>query len=108
MKRRTLLLGALAGAAGAGLLLRPEDQGAPHTSYFRDLSGALEEAGLATPRLVVDRAGLKANLQTLRGHIGDRFDYRIVAKSLPSIGLLQEVMRESASRRLMHKDLHKH
>jgi D-serine deaminase-like pyridoxal phosphate-dependent protein len=101
MKRRTLLLGALAGAAGAGLLLRPEDQGAPHASYFRDLSGALDGAGLATPRLVVDRAGLKANLQTLRGHIGDRFDYRIVAKSLPSIGLLQEVMRESGSRRLM-------
>ena len=101
MKRRTLLLGALAGAAGAGLLLRPEDRGAPHSGYFRGLSGALEGAGLGTPRLVVDRAGLKTNIQTLLGHIGERFDYRIVAKSLPSIGLLEEVMRESGSRRLM-------
>ena len=101
MKRRTVLLGGLAGAVGAGLLLRPEERGAPHAPYFSGLSDALDEASLATPRLVVDRELLRANIKTLGQHIDGRFAYRIVAKSLPSIPLLQEVMRESGSRRLM-------
>ncbi len=101
MKRRTLLLGGLAGAAGAALLLRPSDRGAPHAPYFRGLSEALDGAGHGTPRLVIDRAGLTANVATLRAHIGERYAYRIVAKSLPSLPLLQEVMQLSGSQRLM-------
>lgn len=101
MKRRTLLLGGLAGAAGAGLLLRPSDRGAPHQPYFLGLSEALDAAGHATPQLVVDREGLQANIATLRRHIGNRYAYRIVAKSLPSVPLLREVMELSGSDRLM-------
>lgn len=101
MKRRALLLGGLAGAAGAALLLRPADHGAPHAPYFRALGKALDKAGHATPRLVVDRAALAANVATLRAHIGERYAYRIVAKSLPSLPLLQEVMQLSGSKRLM-------
>lgn len=101
MKRRTLLLGGLAGAAGAGLLLRPRDRGAPHQPYFLGLGDALDRAGQGTPRLVVDLERLRANIATLRGHIGNRYAYRIVAKSLPSVPLLQEVMKASGSDRLM-------
>ncbi|GMG87345.1 DSD1 family PLP-dependent enzyme [Biformimicrobium ophioploci] len=101
MKRRTLLLGGLAGAAGAGLLLRPSDRGAPHAPYFRTLSSALDSAGHSGPRLVIDRKLLRANIDTLLGHIDNRFAYRIVAKSLPSIPLLREVMQISGSNRLM-------
>ena len=101
MKRRTLLLGALASATAAGWWLRPEDRGADHGPYFQKLGQALDEAGRAGPSLVVDRKVLKQNVQTLMSHIGERFDYRIVAKSLPSLPLLQEVMTLSGSQRLM-------
>ena len=50
---------------------------------------------------MVDRERLLANIQTLMSHISDRFAYRIVAKSLPSVPLLETVMQVSGSNRLM-------
>jgi D-serine deaminase-like pyridoxal phosphate-dependent protein len=101
MKRRTLIFGALAGALGLGWLLRPREGGADHAPYFEQLSSALDKAGLAKPSLVVDRARLLENVRTLMGHIDGRFHYRIVAKSLPSLPLLDTVMQASGSNRLM-------
>jgi D-serine deaminase-like pyridoxal phosphate-dependent protein len=101
MKRRTLLLGSLAGAAGAAWFLRPSDIGENHTQYFRQLSTALDQAGRAGPTLVIDRRVMLDNIATLQAHIADRFAYRIVAKSLPSLPLLQAVMQASGSNRLM-------
>lgn len=101
MKRRSLVLGGIAGAAGLGLLARPRDAGGPHPPYFRELSAALSAAGIAGPTLVVDRARLQANIRTLQGHIQQRFHYRIVAKSLPSLPLLTEVAQATGSRRFM-------
>lgn len=101
MKRRTVLLAGLAAATAGGWLLRPEDRGANHNPFFRQLGDALDTARRAKPSLVIDRAVLKQNVQTLMGHIGGRFDYRIVAKSLPSLPLLQVVMSLSGSNRLM-------
>ncbi|MEE4144932.1 MAG: DSD1 family PLP-dependent enzyme, partial [Halieaceae bacterium] len=100
MKRRSLLIGA-ATAVGLGWLLRPRERGADHSPYFSGLSAALDEAALATPSLVVDRSRLLENISTLVGHMQGRFDYRIVAKSLPSLPLLGTVMEASGSNRLM-------
>lgn len=101
MKRRSLIFGGIAGALGLGWLLRPGQRGADHAPYFQDLSVALDEAGLAKPSLLVDRDHLVENIQTLMGHINARFNYRIVAKSLPSLPLLETVMQVSGSNRLM-------
>ena len=101
MKRRTLLLSGLAGATGLTLLARPEDRGANHTAYFQQLGRALHAAGHATPTLVVDQRYLAENIRTLQGHINSRFNYRVVAKSLPSPDLLQTVMTATGSQRLM-------
>ncbi len=101
MKRRTLLLGGLAGAAGITLLARPRDRGENHSSYFRELSAALDADGRSGPTLVIDRREMAHNIGTLTGHLANRFDYRIVAKSLPSPDLLAAVMAQSGSRRLM-------
>lgn len=101
MKRRSLLLAGLAGAAGAAAWLRPADNGRNHLPYFNQLSTALDGASLATPRLVVDRSLLLDNVATLMSHTAGRFDYRIVAKSLPSLELLDAVMQASGSQRLM-------
>ncbi len=100
MKRRSIILGAAA-AAGLGWLLRPGERGADHAPYFTRLSGALDKAALAKPTLVVDRSRLLENVRTLVGHTKGRFDYRIVAKSLPSLPLLGTVMEASGSNRLM-------
>jgi len=100
MKRRTLIIGG-ATALGLGWLLRPGEQGADHSPYFLDLSAALDKAELAKPTLVVDRSQLLANVSTLMSHLEGRFNYRIVAKSLPSLPLLGEVMAASGSNRLM-------
>jgi D-serine deaminase-like pyridoxal phosphate-dependent protein len=51
--------------------------------------------------MVVDRERLLANIRTLKGHIADRFAYRIVVKSLPSIPLLETIMQVTGSNRLM-------
>jgi D-serine deaminase-like pyridoxal phosphate-dependent protein len=101
VKRRSLILGSIAGALGLGWLLRPQQQGADHSPYFQALGEALDKAGLAKPTLVVDRSKLLANVQTLKSHIGARFNYRIVAKSLPSLPLLATVMAACGSNRLM-------
>ena len=101
MKRRTLLIAAAGGALGAGALLRPRDVGQDHTEYFRALGTALDVDRQSRPTLVIDRSVLQANIQTLMSHIADRFSYRIVAKSLPSLPLLETVMQESGSNRLM-------
>ncbi len=100
-RRRSLLLGSLAAAAGVTALLRPGDRGENHNAYFQGLGTALDEAQLSGPTLVVDKARLDANIQTLRRHIGGRYDYRIVAKSLPSVPLLKHAMVLSGSQRLM-------
>lgn len=101
MKRRTLILGGAAGALGLGALLRPRDNGSDHSDYFRALSAALDGAGQSRPMLVVDRNLLQANIQTLLSHISDRFAYRIVVKSLPSVPLIEAAMQASGSNRLM-------
>jgi len=101
MKRRTLLLGSVASATALGWMLKPEESGSNHSPYFVQASAALDSAGLAKPTLIVDRQRLLKNVTTLTAHIGDRFDYRIVAKSLPSLPLLRTIMEASGSNRLM-------
>jgi D-serine deaminase-like pyridoxal phosphate-dependent protein len=101
MKRRTMILGGLGGAAALAAALRPGDRGGDHAPYFSGLSSALDAGQLATPTLVIDRQRVLENIATLTAHLKGRFDYRIVAKSLPSLPLLEAVMEASGSRRLM-------
>jgi len=101
MKRRSVLLGGLAGVLGLGWLLRPKETGADHSNYFQALSGALDGNDLAKPTLVIDRKNLLANVKTLSKHLEGRFQYRIVAKSLPSLPLLETIMQATGSNRLM-------
>ncbi|MYE84163.1 MAG: DSD1 family PLP-dependent enzyme [Gammaproteobacteria bacterium] len=70
-------------------------------SYFASLQQALREAGYFRPTLVIDRPRLLANLDEVLGHLPEALDFRIVTKSLPAVGLVDAVMRRSASQRLM-------
>ncbi|CCK76898.1 Hypothetical protein OLEAN_C27220 [Oleispira antarctica RB-8] len=71
------------------------------TEYFHNMSLALKDAGAFRPTLVIDKTRLNENLDHLSTVIQSGFDYRIVAKSLPSIPLLKYIMQRSGSNRLM-------
>jgi D-serine deaminase-like pyridoxal phosphate-dependent protein len=102
MKRRTVLIGGAA-LAGAGLFaLRPAEGGGMHDPYFTGLSAALKRAGLMHPVLVIDRARLSQNIAAIRSRVdAGKLPLRVVAKSLPSPGLLAAVMAGMSTQRLM-------
>ncbi len=99
--RRHLMIGG-AGLAGAAILMsKPGDESGPRDPYFLGMQAALTEAGIASPTLVIDRARLDANIDTLMGHLTAGMAYRIVAKSLPSLELIAHIRKRSGSDRLM-------
>ncbi|WP_257283751.1 alanine racemase [Endozoicomonas sp. SESOKO1] len=69
--------------------------------YFQDMGQSLKKAGLCSPTLVIDKRRLDYNINQLLKVIGQGFQYRIVAKSLPSIPLLRYIMERTGTRRLM-------
>ena len=102
ISRRQVLLGGAIGLPLLGLgMNRVNDNGGPHNEYFLKLQQALKDADLYKPTLVIDRAKLRANCGRLRLHLPPGMNYRIVAKSLPCDGLINEVMTETGSRSLM-------
>ena len=104
MPRRIFVsAGAVAVAAGAVAALRPADRGAGgHDAYFSALSAALRDAGIAHPVMVIDRTRLAANIATVKAAIAPTSHaLRVVAKSLPSPKLLDEIMNGVGTPRAM-------
>lgn len=99
--RRTLLLGGTAVIGAATLMSKPSNKSGPRDPYFLEVQSALQAAGIATPVLVIDRARLNANVDTLIGHLPDGMGYRIVAKSLPSLALIDHIRQRAGTDRLM-------
>lgn len=102
MQRRTFLLGGGAVLAAGGLaLLRPADAGGPYPPYFAALNALLRAQGPGRPLIVIDRERLHANCAKVKAHLAPGKALRIVAKSLPSLPLLQDVMAQLGTARLM-------
>jgi D-serine deaminase-like pyridoxal phosphate-dependent protein len=103
VSRRTMLLAGGAIAVGAGIALRPGDNGAGgHSPYFAGISAALKRVGIAQPTLVIDRQRLDANIRTVRAALAPtNLALRIVTKSLQAPALLQAVMAGTGANRLM-------
>jgi D-serine deaminase-like pyridoxal phosphate-dependent protein len=101
MKRRTFILGGAGLAAGATLLLRPADAGGAYTPYFSALNASLRQQGPGRPVMLIDRERLLANAGKIRGHLAPGKQFRIVAKSLPSLPLLQLLMQTLQTQSLM-------
>lgn len=108
MKRRHFVLGATAtataAAVGGAFLLRPEDAGAPHDAYFARLNEELKRHGPMRPSMIIDLDRLDANIDRVSQsmHAGDRLKhYRVVAKSIPSGGMIDYVMQRAETKRLM-------
>ena len=101
ISRRNLLIGGTAIAGVAALMSKPDDKSGPRDPYFLSIQQALMNAGIATPTLLIDRARLNANIDALKRHLPEGMGYRIVAKSLPSISLIQHVAQRANTDRLM-------
>lgn len=69
--------------------------------YFRQLTDALQHAGIARPTLLVDKQRLDRNIDHLLSAIQPHYQYRIVAKSLPSVAMLRYIMNRAGTHRLM-------
>jgi D-serine deaminase-like pyridoxal phosphate-dependent protein len=101
-RRRRLLLGAAVAAPIAAIVAaKPRARSGAHDAYFRALQAALADAGLMRPTLVIDRARLDHNLAQLKAKLPRNFAYRIVAKSLPSLALIERVRAATGTDRLM-------
>lgn len=84
------------------MLARRPDRGGAHDEYFRTLSGALDAAGVAQPSLVIDRARLNQNIDTVRTTLAARnLPLRVVVKSLPAHGLLNAIAERAGATRFM-------
>ncbi|MQQ99215.1 DSD1 family PLP-dependent enzyme [Glaciimonas soli] len=77
------------------------DRGAPHDHYFSTLNAELRKHGPAHPCLVVDLDQLDHNLAIVRKTVGSDASLRVVAKSLPSLDLLDYILKASGTNRLM-------
>ena len=101
MKRRTVLLGGLGAVAAYAVAKKPGKHGGAHDEYFLGVQAALRAADLMRPTLVIDHTRLNQNLKTLKSHLPKSKAYRIVAKSLPALGLIREVRAATGTDRLM-------
>ncbi len=105
LTRRQILLGGLGlgVAAVGGRIAHQSLQSGPegHAPYFQNLSRVLHEADVVRPVMVIDYERAQANLARILERIRPRYAFRVVAKSLPSLPLLEWVMTEADTNRLM-------
>ncbi len=69
--------------------------------YFQRLNTSLKKYKQAIPRLLIDLDALDRNLEVLRGMLQAEVDFRIVVKSLPCPALLDYIMTQMQTKRLM-------
>ncbi|MFK7732631.1 MAG: DSD1 family PLP-dependent enzyme [Pseudomonadales bacterium] len=97
--RRKLLLG---GALAAGAyVLKPNDKGGPYNAYFSALNQTLKASMVSQPRMVLDLDAIDANIDAITSSIKSPKQWRVVVKSLPSMQLLDYIMRQANTRALM-------
>jgi len=99
--RRALLLAAIAAPVAWLAAKKPRRHGGAHDEYFLGLQAALQKAGLFRPTLVIDRQKLAHNLDRLKGRLPKNKKFRVVAKSLPSLPLIEAVRQAMGTDRLM-------
>ncbi len=101
MNRRKFLFGAAGVGLASALILKPSDRGVPYSHYFKELNNELIANGPYRPSLLIDLDRLDRNINRLLLDMDKQLSYRVVAKSLPSPGLLDYTMKESGTNKLM-------
>lgn len=101
MNRRKFAGLLAAGGIGIYAWLNFEKEGEPYSDYFRKLNTSLRGANIGIPVLVLDLDRLNRNIERLRSILNPECNYRVVVKSLPSIDLIDHVMKRMNTNRLM-------
>lgn len=104
MKRRDLLKNTTtlaATAATAGILWSPQARASAHDTYYAKLNELLKKDGPGRPVMLIDIERMHHNIDVLAASTGPDKTYRVVVKSLPSVPLLQAVMRRAKTNSLM-------
>lgn len=70
-------------------------------TYFQQVTQALNDEGIGHPTLVIDKQRLDKNIQFLNRQLDGNKAFRLVAKSLPSVGLIQYILNKTKTNRLM-------
>lgn len=101
LSRRNVMIGAGAGALAYVAAKKPGDMSGPTNPYFESIRAALTGAAIAKPTLIIDKARLHKNIDLVTSHLPDGMALRVAQKSVPSMGLLQEILTRSKTDRLM-------
>lgn len=91
-----LALGVVSAAA-----LKPGETPVPHDSYFDGLATELKVHGLHHSVAILDLDRVDGNLAALRRVLGSELQLRATTKSLPSYELLEHMLEQTSSRRVM-------
>ena len=70
-------------------------------SYFEHLNKTLKNYQRAIPCLLIDLDRIDENIAILKKNLSTNTDFRVVVKSLPSMELIQYVMQQAATEKLM-------
>lgn len=81
-------------------VLRPK-KGKNHSDYFTFLQQGLKNHKRAIPSLVLDLDRLDKNIVQLKSQLIEGAKYRIVVKSLPSLGFIKYLFEKTNSQELM-------
>ncbi|MEM6726480.1 MAG: DSD1 family PLP-dependent enzyme, partial [Bacteroidota bacterium] len=70
-------------------------------NWFEKVNANLKAGEQAIPRLLIDLDSLDANIATFKKQQPGGMDFRIVVKSLPSFRLIQYIMEQADTKKLM-------
>jgi len=70
-------------------------------AYFEQLNNTLKNYKRAVPCLLIDLDILDRNLQRVQNSVAQKKGFRIVVKSLPSVELIDYIMKKSNTKKLM-------
>jgi len=70
-------------------------------AYFQQLNQVLKNYKRAIPCLLIDLEKLDHNISTLQTSLNPNADFRIVVKSLPCVELIEYVMKQAQTQKLM-------
>lgn len=70
-------------------------------NYFTELNFALQKQAKGASHAIIDLNRLDNNIATIKNHLGNSFNLRLVTKSLPSFELLDYLMKNANTKSLM-------
>ena len=101
LKKRYIIALVIAACIVLMVICKPADKGKPYNDYFAALNRELKTNGIALPCIIIDLDRVDHNIHQMNSILKAPLHYRIVTKSLPSIELVDYVMKKTNTNKLM-------